>query len=187
MDKIKSLKTIFQIFNVAILAVFIGAIFFAAYQFYNNIVSPIQNRQNRLEQKDQIIPSEFIDQAEKTEKTSFDSYSTETVSQTARDYLLNVRNRDYIEAYKSISPNLKKTYSIKSFEDQISSKHSGKIVRYRLDSMQIMNNNIRKLQITAFTLDQNNQSDNYTFELTFIKANTPKSPWLLDASVGALG
>lgn len=187
MDKIKPLKIIFQVFNVAILAVFVGAIFFSAYQFYNNVVSPIQERQNRLEQKDQIIPNEFIDEAEKTEKTSFDSYSSEPVTQTARDYLLNVRNRNYSEAYKNLSPSLKKTYSIKGFEDEISAKHTGKIVRYRLDSILITDANTRVVAITAFTLDQNNQNDNYSFELTFTKTGGAKSPWLINASVNSLG
>ena len=187
MDKIKPLKLFFQLFNLGVFAIFIGAIFFSSYQFYNNVVSPIQERQNRLEQKDQIIPNEFIDEAEKTEKTSFDSYATEPVTQTVRDYLLAVRNHSYADAYAKLSTSLKKTTSIKQFEDQISLKHVGKIVRYRLDSIQIIDDNNRKLKISAFTLNQNNQSDNYTFELTFTKTADKKSLWLLSAFTDSLG
>ncbi len=187
MDRIKPFKLFFQLFNLGVLTIFIGAILFASYQFYNNVVSPIQERQNRLEQKDQIIPNEFIDEAEKAEKTSFDSYVSEPVTQTVMDYLLAVRNRSYTDAYAKLSTSLKKTTSIKQFEDQISSKHAGKIVRYRLDSIQILDDNNRKLKISAFTLDQNNQSNNYSFELTFTKTADKKSLWLLSVFVNSLG
>jgi len=187
MDTIKPIKLVFQIFNFLVLTVFVSAIFFASFQFYNNVVSPIQERQNRLEQKDQIIPNEFLDETEKTEKTSFDSYMQEPTAQITKDYLLNVRSRSFPEAYLFISPSLKKNYSSIQFEEEISKKHSGKIVRYRLDSIQILDDSNRKLTITAFTLDQNNKNDSYTFSLTFTKNTNAKNPWQLTAFTDSLG
>lgn len=187
MDKIKPIKYTLQTFNLLVLTVFVLAIFFASFQFYNNVVSPIQERQNRLEQKDQIIPNEFLDETEKTEKTSFDSYMQEPTTQVTKDYLLNVRSRNYPEAYTSLSSSLKKNYTIAQFEEEIAKKHSGKIVRYRLDSIQILDDSNRKLTITAFTLDQSNKNDSYTFTLTFTKNANTKTPWQLTAFTDALG
>ncbi len=187
MDKIKPLKYTLQIFNLLVLTIFVSAIFFASYQFYNNVVSPIQERQSRLEQKDQIIPNEFLDETEKTEKTSFDGYMQEPSAQITKDYLLKVRNRSYPDAYAFIAPTLKKNYNLVQFEEEISKKHSGKIVRYRLDSIQILDDSNRKLTITAFTLDQNNKNDSYTFSLTFTKSANIKTPWLLTAFTDSLG
>ncbi len=187
MDTIKPIRLVFQIFNLLVLTIFVSAIFFASFQFYNNIVSPIQERQNRLEQKDQIIPNEFLDETEKTEKTSFDSYIQEPTAQITKDYLLNVRNRSFPEAYSFLSLSLKKTYNSIQFEEEIAKKHSGKIVRYRLDSIQILDESNRKLTITAFTLDQNNKNDSYTFTLTFTKTTNTKTPWQLTAFTDSLG
>ncbi len=187
MSKSERFETAYQILSLFIAVFFITALLFSGYQFYNNVVSPIQERENRLEQNDQIIPNEFIDETEKTEKNSFDSFSSDPSTSTARNYLTNVRSRDYQIAYSILSPAMKKEYSIESFEEAIKQKHTGKIVRYRLDSIQILNENNRKLTITAFTLDQSNKNSSYIFTFTLTKTQNTKLPWQITAFTDSLG
>lgn len=187
MSNKKIASYIFKSYSSAVFIVFVGGVFFAGFQFYSNIVSPIQERQNRLEQKDQIIPNEFIDQADKTEKNSFDSFSSDLSVGIARTYLTYVRNREYTSAYNYVAPKLKRTVTIKNFEDEITQKHAGKVVRYRLDSVQITSATTRKLSLTAFTLNQSNQSDNYVFEITLEKGTNAQMPWTVTGFTNSPG
>lgn len=187
MSKSERFETAYQTFSFLVAIFFVAAVVFAGYQFYYNIVSPIQERENRLEQNDQIIPNEFIEETEKTEKNSFDSFSSDPSAAIVRDYLTSVRSRNYKTAYPLLSPATKKDYPIESFEEAIKQKHTGKIVRYRLDSIQIMDNNSRKLTITAFTLDQSNKNSSYVFTITLTKTQDAKSPWQITAFTDALG